>query len=440
MATERVYTRDVSEHIGKQITLKGWAETIRDQGKIAFVVLRDVTDNVQLVITQNDNASVLKQVQNLSTESVIEVTGTAQESDQAPGGREVKINAITVLSEAADLPIPVVEKEEDQTPHISKRLDYRWVDLRKPENRFIFEVWTEVEKAFEEFCRQDNFLEIHSPKIMSSPSEGGSEYFEVNYFDENAYLSQSPQFYKQMAMAAGFEKVFEVGAVFRAEKSFTPRHATEFTGFDVEMSFISDLSDLITWEERMLHYVFTHVRDTLGNRISEMYGTEVVVPEIPFPRLTMKEAKEILSGRNIPSKSPIDVSPEEERALGEYTREQYGHEFVFLTDYSTGVRPFYHMRREEDNGITKSADLLYRGLEITTLAQREHRPEILEKQAEEKGIDKASVDYYIDFFRYGCPPHGGMGIGPSRIIKQMLGLESIREATYLFRGPKRMSP
>jgi len=437
MSSERIHARYVSEHIGEQIILKGWAQTIRDQGKIAFVVLRDVTDTVQLVITKNDDTDVLETVQNLSTESVIEVTGTAQSSDQAPGGREVKMDSLTVLSAAADLPIPVVEKE-GETPHISKRLDYRWVDLRKEETRTIFEVWTEMERAFEEFCRQEGFIEIHSPKIMNSPSEGGSEYFQVDYFDEKAYLSQSPQFYKQMAMAAGFENVFEVGAVFRAEKSFTPRHATEFTGFDVEMSFIEGLPDLISWEERMLVYVLEQIQETYGERIKELYGTEIVVPEIPFPRIPMNEAKAILAERDIPSKSPVDVSPEEERALGEYAQEEYGHEFVFLTEYSTQVRPFYHMRSE--NNVTKSADLLYRGLEITTLAQREHRPEVLEQQAQEKGVDPQSVDYYIDFFRYGCPPHGGMGIGPSRIIKQMLGLESIREATYLFRGPKRMSP
>ncbi|PSO44680.1 MAG: aspartate--tRNA(Asn) ligase [Parcubacteria group bacterium SW_4_49_11] len=413
MSSERIHARYVSEHIGEQVTLKGWAQTIRDQGKIAFVVLRDVTDTVQLVITKNDDTDVLETVQNLSTESVIEVTGTAQSSDQAPGGREVKMDSLTVLSAAADLPIPVVEKE-GETPHISKRLDYRWVDLRKEETRTIFEVWTEMERAFEEFCRREGFI------------------------DEKAYLSQSPQFYKQMAMAAGFENVFEVGAVFRAEKSFTPRHATEFTGFDVEMSFIEGLHDLISWEERMLVYVLEQIQETYGERIKELYGTEIVVPEIPFPRISMNEAKAILAERDIPSKSPVDVSPEEERALGEYAQEEYGHEFVFLTEYSTQVRPFYHMRSE--NNVTKSADLLYRGLEITTLAQREHRPEVLKQQAQEKGIDPQSVDYYIDFFRYGCPPHGGMGIGPSRIIKQMLGLESIREATYLFRGPKRMSP
>jgi len=374
MPTERTYTQDVEHHIGEEVTLKGWAETIRDQGKIAFVVLRDITDTVQLVVTKNDSQDVLETVQNLSTESVIEITGTAQSSDQAPGGREVKIQSITVLSEADELPIPVVEKEEDQTPHISKRLDNRWVDLRKQETRFIFKVWTEMERTFEEFCRNEGFMEIHSPKIMGSPSEGGSEYFEVNYFDENAYLSQSPQFYKQMAMAAGFEKVFEIGAVFRAEKSFTPRHATEFTGFDVEMSFINGLDDLITWEERMLAYVLQEVKNTYGDQIKEMYGTEIVVPEIPFPRITMKEAKEILAERNISSKSPVDVSPEEERALGEYAYETYGHEFIFLTDYDVQVRPFYHMRRSEDERITKSADLLYRGLEITTMAQQAVRP------------------------------------------------------------------
>jgi len=248
-----------------------------------------------------------------------------------------------VLSEAQTPPIPVGE-EVSEEPEMDKRMDWRWIDLRKPKNLLIFKVWTLMEAALREYWLSNNYIEIHSPKLIATASETGAEVFEVKYFEKKAYLAQSPQFYKQMAMAAGFEKVFEVGPVFRAEPSFTSRHTTEFTGYDVEFSFVESHKDVMDEEERMLVYCLQKIKSVYGEEIKKVFGREVVVPSIPFPKIPMKETKEILSNRGIKSDKDGDISPEEERAICEYVKEKYGHEFVFITEYPITVRPFYHMR------------------------------------------------------------------------------------------------
>ena len=257
--------------------------------------------------------------------------------------------------------------------------------------------------------------------------------FEVNYFDKKAYLAQSPQFYKQMAIASGFERVFMTGPVFRAELSFTTRHLTEFTGWDFEVGFIESHHDVMDFEEGMIVSGFEAVKSVFPN-------LDITIPKRPFPRISMVEAKKILAGLGIASPEEHDVSPEEERALSEYVLKEHGHEFVFLTDYHKSKSAFYHMRHPDNPDYSRRADLIYRGLEVTTLAQREHRPEILERQAKEKGMDLEALKDYVNFFRFGCPPHGGAGIGPGRFIMKMLDLPNVREATYLPRDVKRLNP
>ncbi len=425
--------------IGTTVRLAGWVQVIRAQSKIIFLVLRDYEGIIQCVLLP-EHTEAFSIAKKISQESVVSVEGTLVEAKQAPGGFELQVKGLEVLS-ASDpqLPIPVVEKTGNETDQ-AIRLDYRWLDLRKPQKLLVFKVWTLLEQSLRDFFIQQHFLQIHSPKLMSSPSESGAEVFEVQYFDRSAYLAQSPQFYKQMAMAAGFERVFEVGPLFRAEPSFTTRHATEFTGFDFEMSFITSYQDIIDIWSKAIAYALQQVADQLGKEITEYYGLDVVVPSLPFPQLTMKEAKEILAARNITSEREGDLSPEEERALGEVAKEKYGHEFIFITEYPSNVRPFYHMRKEDDKDTTLSFDLIWKGVEITTGAQREHRYDVLKKQAQEKGLQESSIQDYLNFFRYGCPPHGGAGIGFGRMIMLMLNLESIREATYIYRGVKRLTP
>lgn len=432
-------TRDLSAPlVGHTVRLAGWVHVVRAQSKIIFIVLRDREGTIQSVVLP-DAADAFAAAKKLCHESVIALEGTLVSAEQAPRGLEVHVQKIDVLSAAdPELPMPIVDKgtnEADQTI----RLDYRWLDLRKPAKLLTFKIWTAVEEAFREYFIANGFLQIHSPKLMSSPSESGAEVFEVKYFDDLAYLAQSPQFYKQMAMAAGFERVFEIGPVFRAEPSFTTRHATEFTGFDFEMSFIKSHQDVMDlWANALVH-ILKRVASAHGPSIEEAYEIKIQTPTLPFPQFTMAEAKALLKKHNVPSNKD-DLSPEEERRLGAIIKEQHGHDFVYVTEYPTSVRPFYHMRDAGHRRVTMSFDLLWKGIEITTGAQREHRYDILRSQATEAGLNLDLIQHYLNFFRYGCPPHGGAGIGPGRMIMTLLNLSSIRESTYIYRGVKRLTP
>lgn len=430
-AMERTYTKDLKEKLGQEVKIDGFVQVRRDQGGIKFIVLRDVTGTVQCIVMKQ-SGEVFDQVGGLSLESVVEVGGLVKEQKQAPGGFEVEIKSLKVLSVAEPLPIPVMEEKGGNEVDATLRFDYRWIDLRKPEKLKIFKVWTALEKGFRKYFADHGFIQVYSPSIMGTASEGGAEVFEIKYYDKKAYLSQSPQFYKQLAQAAGFEKVFLMVPYYRAELSFTTRHMTDFTGWDFEMSFIESHEDIAKAEERMLVEGFKAVK-------AEVLP-DLEVPTLPFPRLTMKEAKERLKKVGIFSEKDGDFSSEEEREIGRLMKEETGHDFVFVTEYGAPYRAFYHMRPEKDQSVTKSYDLMYKGLEITTGAQREHRPEILKKQAIEKGVPTEPLEGYFSYFKYGCPPHGGAGIGPGRIVMKILDLESVKDATFLPRDVKRLTP
>jgi len=435
----RTLTTDTLKKVGKTVLVQGWVQTIRDQKHLIFVVMRDISGTVQLIFTP-EFPKPFQAIRNTSLESVISVTGQVVASSQAPGGREIQVKTLEILSLAhPELPIPVVEKGSQETEQ-QKRLDWRWIDLRKPEKALIFKVWTAMEQAFREYCVSHGFIEIHSPKTVITSTESGSELFEVKYFDTKAYLAQSPQLYKQMGMAAGLEKVFEVGPVFRANPSFTSRHDTEFTMYDIEMSFIKSHHDLMREEEQMMIAILKAIQKKCGAEIKKVYGQEVIVPTAPFPKITLREAKKVLHDLGVQSERGEDLSPEEERALAKYIQDKEGHEFVFIHEWPASVRAFYSMRLESDPTLTKSFDLLYKGLEITSGAQREHRVEELSKQILEKGLKLEPFESYINFFKYGCPPHGGFAPGPSRLLMKLLGLENVREVTYLYRGVNRLTP
>lgn len=428
---QRTYIKDIKKSANQSVLIKGFVHTIREQGSINFLLIRDVTGIIQVVITkQYKNA--FENFASLTLESVVEITGTVKQEKQAPSGYEIEAENITTISKAAlELPIPVVTKGGEET-HQPSRLDWRWIDLRKPENLLIFKIWTELEKGFRKYWDKNGYIQFYSPSFMSAPSESGAEVFEIEYFNKKAYLSQSPQFYKQMALAAGFEKVFTTGPVFRAEPSFTTRHLTEFTGWDFEKSYIESHHEVMAELEGMMTEGFNAVKKTLKK--------DLEIPAIPFPKVTMKEAKEKLKKAGIKSKEDCDVNPEEERHLSKIIKKETKHDFVFLTDWPIQGRPFYHMRYKNNKKITKSFDLLYKGIEISTGAQREHRIDILEKQATEEKMPLSQLQNYFNFFRYGCPPHGGAGLGPARIIMKMLDLPNIREATFLPRDVKRLTP
>lgn len=435
---ERTKIELVKEMAGEDVKIAGFVRAIRDQGKIKFLMIQDITGTIQIVIASNKE--LLNTASKLKLESVVEISGLAKEEKQASGGFEIEAKSIEILSTPVEeLPIPVVEKGQEET-NIQQRLDWRWLDLRKPEKTLIFKVWTEMERAFREYWTSAGYLEIHSPKFMSTPSESGAELFEVKYFDRKAYLAQSPQFYKQMAMASGFEKVFEVGPVFRANPSFTSRHDTEFTGYDAEISYIKSHEDVMAEESKAINHALKKIKEKFGEEIKETYDREIVVPKLPFPQITMEKAKEILSKLNVANERDGDLSPDEEIKLCEYMKKKTGHEFLFVTEYPISVRPFYHMRKEDDKTLTKSFDLLWNGMEITTGAQREHRYEVLLSQAKEKGLNPESIKFYLNFFKFGCPPHGGFGLGPTRMLMKLFNIANVREVTYLYRGVKRLEP
>lgn len=437
---KRLHISEVEKHVGKAVTIAGFVHIVRDQGSIKFLLIRDITGIIQIVVTKHQ-AEAMEIAKTLTHESVVEITGLAKEERQAPSGFEIEAEKINILSLAdPELPIPVVEKGQQEETDQSTRLDWRWIDLRKPEKALIFKVWTTMEQAFRTYCIDNGFLEIHSPKLTATATESGAELFAVKYFDQEARLAQSPQLYKQMAMAAGFEKVFEVGPVFRANPSFTSRHDTEFTMYDIEMSYIKSHHDLMDEEERMVVSMLKAIKEKHGGDIEKLYGRTVQIPQMPFPRLTVKEVKEITSRLGIPDERDGDMSPEEERAVSEHMLKETGCEFLFIHEFPTKVRAFYSMRDENDPSVTKSFDLLWNGLEITSGAQREHRFEQLEKQIKEQGLDVSGFESYLNFFRYGCPPHGGFAPGPTRMLMKLLDVPNVREVTYLYRGVKRLTP
>lgn len=431
--------RDLPQSIGKEVELCGWVDTTRLQRKMQFIVLRDHTGQAQLVNARaaGEPAELDDQLDALKPESAVIVAGLVREMPQVKlGGLEVVVHGIEVVN-PSEQPLPV-----DEDSSVDRRSDYRFLDLRRPGARLIFEVLTTVEDAMRARARQDRFLEVHSPKLMATPSEGGAEVFRVDYFGSNAYLAQSPQFYKQMAIAAGLDRVFEVGPVFRAEPSYTTRHATEFTGVDVEMAWVDTEEDVMVELELVVAAAMEAVADAHGDQIAQHFGVAVEVPSLPFPRIDLAEARDRITqaGWSPALEGRLDLDTQGERMVSDYIRRSTGHAFSYVTRYPFAVRPFYHMCYEEERDITRSFDLVLNGIEIATGAQREHRISVLLEQAKAKCVDTSAMAYYIDCFRYGCPPHGGFGLGLNRFVMAMLGLQSLREATFLFRSPNRLVP
>ena len=435
--TQRTLIKNLAASTDGPVSVSGWVETVRDQKKVQFVVLRDESGAVQLVNPRlEEPTDVSETISGLSQGTFLTATGELKHDERVKlGGVEIKLEALEIAAHAiAETPIA-------DDSGVDKRMDWRFLDLRVPRNNLIFRAQTTFEHAMRTWWIDRDFIELHTPKLMASASESRAELFEVDYFETKAYLAQSPQFFKQMAQPAGFGKIFEIGPAFRADPSFTSRHATEFTSVDAEISWIDSHEDVMTMHEELLVAGLTAVSDKHGDEIRDLFGVEVAVPSTPFPRIPLAEAKRIVAerGYEIP-RLDEDMDPEGERQISAYVNEEFGHEFVFVTDYASSIRPFYHMRHADDASLTNSYDLIFNGVEISTGAQREHRIDVLEQQAREKGLDPEELDFYLDFFRYGVPPHGGFGMGLSRVLMLLLHLPNLREATFLFRGPTRLTP
>ena len=436
----KINVNELDKYIDQEITFSGFVDAIRDKKWVMFVILRDATGKVQMTIEKSEeaNALLLEIMSNLKVESTIKVTGKVVANEAVKlGGLEIIPSNIEVTSEAEDLPFDFNNLDG---VNIDTRMDYKWLDMRNPRNTLIRQVESCMTEGMRKYLYENNFTEIHSPKLIGTASESGSEVFEVKYFDREAYLAQSPQFYKQMALAGGLDRVFEVGPVFRAENSNTNRHATEFTGFDLEFAHIDSYEDVMSLEEDLLIAGLTAVKEKYGEVIKEVFGTEVIIPTKPFPRIKLADLYQQLHDKynfEIPKEDVGDMNAEAEKLTYKLAMEEYNSEFMFVVDYAATKRPFYHMR--DENGKLQGYDLIWRGTEITSGAQREHRYSELSKNAKEKGLGK-DVEFYLQFFKYGCPPHGGFGIGLDRLTMLLLGLSSLKETQFLFRGPNRLNP
>ena len=428
---QRTYISETK--VGETQKIQGFIDKIRDQKTMQFIVVRDTTGKIQVTVVKPEQPEIAEIFTGLNVNSVVTIEGKVVENPAVKaGGKEILPTSVVVESVADVSPI-------DDSTAIDMRLDYRWIDLRDEKKSLIFKIQTCCTKALRDFLLERKFVEIHTPKIIATASESGADVFELKYFDHKAYLAQSPQFYKQMAMSAGLERIFECAPVFRAEQSYTSRHATEFTGFDIEFSYIESFEDVMRLEEELLTYMLKCVKEEYGEIIAKEFGKEVVVPTKPFPRMKLKDVYQELEDRYdyiVDDIEKGDLTTEAEKLVYRLAQEKYDSEFMFVTDYDAKQRAFYHMRKD---GVPQGYDLIWRGVEITTGAQREHRYEILKQQAEEKGLKK-DVEFYLEFFRYGCPPHGGFGLGLDRITMLLLDIPTIKEAMFIFRGPNRLLP
>jgi aspartyl-tRNA synthetase len=422
-----------------KVTVNGFVDKIRNLQYVQFVILRDTTGKVQITIEKNEeNKKLVEIIDNLKEESTLKVTGTLMLNEKIKlNGMEIIPDEIEVTSTCIeDLPI---NYKDPASSNIDTRLNYRFLDLRNEKNLLMFKVQTCFVNAMRDYVVKNNFIEIHTPKLIGAASESGSEVFELKYFDRKAYLAQSPQFYKQMALASGFEKVFEIAPAFRAENSNSYRHATEFTSFDIEFSYINSYEDVMSFEEDLLIAGLSKVKEQYGEEIKKVFNVDINVPTKPFPRVKLEDLYKELEEKynfHMDFEDVGDMNNESEKLASQLIKEKYGHEFVFITDFSANKRAFYHMRKD---GIPQGYDLIWKGCEITTGAQREHRYEILKKQAEEKGLGE-DIKFYMDFFKYGCPPHGGFALGIDRLTMLMLETGSLKETMFIFRGPNRIEP
>lgn len=430
----RTLACEVPHKLNETVHLQGWIHNLRAIGKLCFIILRDRTGTIQTVLyNQPDLASQLQE------ESVVELMGHVKPDDRAPAGCEVQISELKILRTPVEtLPIQINRPREAFNARLETMLEHRVLSLRNPEIGAIFKIQAELIHGYRDFLRQEGFLEIHTPKIVASGTEGGTELFPIQYFERQAYLAQSPQFYKQMLVGAGFERVFEVGPVYRAEPHSTARHLNEYISLDIEMGFIENEQDLMALEAQLLKFIFENLEKRCAREL-EMYN--VKIPRMPekIPQVPLEQAFEILK-RKFNKEFEGDLDPESERLLCRHTQEELGSELIFVTHYPKTKRPMYAMPDEENPELTRSFDLLYKGLEITTGGQRIHQYEKLVESMRGRGLNPEAFEFYLEVFKYGMPPHGGFAIGAERLTMQLLGLSNVREACFFPRDRTRLTP
>jgi aspartyl-tRNA synthetase len=420
----------------KEICVAGWVQEVRNLGGISFLILRDRNGLVQVTAPKKKITQLLmEQISSVPRESVVSITGTVKQSNQAKAGYEIIPSRMTVLSAAkSPLPMGVIDKVSVEA---DTRFNNRYMDLRKPEARAVFEIKDLTLQLLGEYMRTNSFREIFTPKLVAAGAEGGSSLFEVKYFDKKAYLAQSPQLYKQMMMSTGIDRIYEVGPAFRAELSDTVRHVSEFISFDAEMSFIHTQEDVMHMLEGCMDYIFRGVAER-GEKLLEKAGATVVVPKRPYPMLTYTDCIGILQQENFAIKEGDDMGTEAEKLLGDIMMAK-GNEMYWIKEFPEEAKPFYIMEKDH-TPYSYSFDLDYRGQEMASGGQREHRYDRLVQRMQKKGLDERDFEYYLSAFAYGMPPHGGWGLGIERLVVKMLNLGNIREAILFPRDRNRLVP
>jgi len=436
---KRTLISDLAKHIGEEVLLQGYVHIRRDHGKLIFIEFRDRTGMVQLVILP-DNGEAILAVKEVRSEYILAVTGLVKErplkKESAALPVEIEVKTLSVLGKP-DTELPLEVSSPELSLNLETLLNNRTIALRHPQVRSIFTMYSELLFAYDEAMRGDGFVEIKTPKILDAATEGGANFFKIKYFDRDAFLAQSPQFYKQAGMSV-FERVFEIGTVFRAEPHFTTRHVNEYTGLDAEMGFIDSVTDVMAELEKTMHHLFSHIGEHCQKELGYYQAT---VPEATaIPRIRLSEALEILKKEYGKVVENEDIDGEGERMICEYVKKTYDSDLVFLTHYRAHLRPFYSMPSADNPEYTETFDLLFRGVEIASGGERIHDPEQLILNIKKKGLNPDDFKHYIDIFRYGAPKHGGWGLGSERIIQKILGLGSIKEAVLYPRDVKRLTP
>lgn len=433
---ERKFITDILERKKEEkVLVQGWVHQTRDLSKVKFILLRDMSGIIQ-VVANSENSCFEKM--NQSGENVISVIGKTKKSKQAPGGLEIIPEEIEVLAESETPPIPIVEKGEINTD-LSKRLDFRCLDLRKPKNLAIFKVQSALLEGMKNYLDKEGYIQVFTPSLMGVASESGSEVFEVKYFKKKAFLRQDPQLHRQLTILGGIEKIYDVGPSWRAEKSHTIRHVCEHRTIAVETAFIKDEQDTMRLEEQVIIAGIKKVIEKCKNEL-ELFGVDIKIPKVPFPELKFPEIYNILKKKGEELYGE-DLDREAEEMLWEYVKKKYNCDFYFFNGFPHRIKPFYVMEGESKNKEwAKSVDLNFRGMEMSSGGQREHRYDKLVKNAKDKGMLKESVEWFTKFFKYGAPPHGGFSIGIERLTQVLLGLSNIREAILFPRDTERLVP
>ena len=422
------------DYEGKTIKVNGAVHTIRDMGDVAFVVLRKREGLLQCVYEEGVTKFDLKTLKEAAT---VEVEGVLAKEDRAPNGVELRLNTIRILSEPTEQMPLQISKWKLKTS-LEAKLNYRPVSLRNVRERAKFRIQEGIVRGFRDFLYEQGFTEIHTPKLGAKSAEGGANLFKLEYFHRPAILQQSPQLYKQM-MVGVFDRVFETGPVFRAEKHNTKRHLNEYTSLDFEMGYIEDYTDIMAMETGFLQYMVELLKKDYAKELEIL---KVMLPKTEeIPTVPFTKAKELVAEKyNRKIRNPFDLEPEEELLIGQYFKEEYDADFVFVTEYPSKKRPFYAMDDPEDKRYTKSFDLLFHGLEITTGGQRIHDYKMLSEKIAARGMTEEGMEQYLSAFKHGMPPHGGLGIGLERLTMKLIGEDNVRETTLFPRDLTRLEP